>query len=161
MLVGMRRVTSITQMADDRRAGYFATKKETITLGTGTFKSYDFRLAVQWCTQAHAWALTTDIGRLRALLDEIPGLGKTQRNSWGTITAVSITQDERAETLWRMRALPINATDLALPRHLPSTGTLHPPYWDRRRWAPILEWPSSYLASADLGEQTRAVTTAA
>lgn len=143
----IRRMTNIPRMAADRRAGLMETKINSINMGTGHFKAYDARFTVQSCSHAVAWALTTDQDRLTELLSEVNSLGPIRRNGWGRIKKVTVVVDEDAKVLWRMRNLPSNASDLALANHVLSTGTLNPPYYERKNATQVLEWPSQYTTS--------------
>lgn len=57
-------------------------------------------------TQAVTWWALADPGRLRALLDRVPGLGRLTRHGNGRVARWEVIPDPDAATRWRQRVWP-------------------------------------------------------
>jgi len=106
------------------------------TEGTGQYKGFDLRDAVQWVESAHACGVG-DVGSVEGLLQRIQFIGGLRKLSFGRVRSFEVTPCDDKEA-WRYRHLPEPHAD-----HVPVVGGLTPPYWDRARhqtvYEPILE----------------------
>lgn len=110
----------------------------------GRWRSYQFGVPAAWIVAARAWCIGIP-SEVRRLVSSIAGIGKHTRNGMGEVASVSVTQSDLASINSRRRSLPAGSV-MALPQHYPSYGCVSPPYWDRTKYAPILEYPCSILA---------------
>ncbi len=133
-----RRVDADSLASDSGRI--FTSRRQAIRIGTGPFRNYDMRLAVQWQESVEAYGVG-DVVAVHTLLQKVTSLGRLRRNGWGRIDSFDVTPlVEQSSNLWRRRALPPSLIGEMLPEHQPSHGTCRPPYWDRARWEQIFEW---------------------
>ena len=106
------------------------------TEGTGQYKGFDLRDAVQWVDFAYGYGVG-DVSAVESLLERIHFIGGLRKLGFGRVRSfdVSPVDDDQA---WRYRHLPEPLGD-----HVPAVGGLNPPYWDRTRhqtiYEPILE----------------------
>lgn len=149
-LVAAIRSTNIQEMAFDRAAGVVDFGiKVAVNLGTGPDRNYDYRFAAQCCASAEAWCVG-DPEKIKALLATLPGIGKRRRNGWGAIKEISVVEVGASECHWNRRTLPMSSPCAIPAAHVPSNGTLRPPYWDRLQYGEVLEYvtPLSLLVKA-------------
>lgn len=133
-----RRVDADRLAADSGRI--FTSRRQAIRIGTGPFRNYDMRLPVQWQESVKAYGVGNIIA-IQALLQTITSLGRLRRNGWGKIASFAVTPlVGHSADQWKKRSLPPSFFAEALSEHQPSYGTCRPPYWDRAKWAQILEW---------------------
>ena len=138
--VQMTRRLDMNILAADRDR-IFTSRRQTLRIGTGHFRNYDLRLAVQWQGSIEAYGIG-DLEAVRVLLQTITSLGRMRRNGWGKIASLSVTKLAGVATdQWKKRSLPRSLHLEALPGHQPGHGTYRPPYWNRAEWTEILEWP--------------------
>ena len=133
-----RRVDLETMAADRDRV--FASRRQTVRIGTGPFRNYDLRFAVQWQEEVTAYGIGC-VEAVHTLLATVGALGRLRRNGWGKIASFSIkpAPSQEAER-WKQRTLPLSLLSEALPSHHPAQGACRPPYWDRAQWGEVLEW---------------------
>lgn len=139
------RSVDIDDMARARSSGILVTNKNTFPAGTGAFRSYFVRQIHQQVKRVEAFAVG-HVPQVRELLSEIRYLGKQRRNGWGRVRSCEVNSDEAGATRWTERALPKSLGDLAGPAHFPATGTVRPPYFDRRAWTEMLEFAGAVEA---------------
>jgi CRISPR type IV-associated protein Csf3 len=106
------------------------------TEGTGPYKGFDVRDAVQWIDTATAFGVG-HIAKVQELLSRIHCIGSLRKLGFGRVRSFDVSPcgDEDA---WMYRHLPESSAG-----HVPVVGGLSPPYWDRTRhrtvYEPILE----------------------
>ena len=138
--VQMTRRVEMDVLAADRDR-IFTSRRQALRIGTGPFRNYDLRLAVQWQGSIEAYGIG-DLEAVRVLLQTITSLGRMRRNGWGKIASFSVTGlAGQAMDQWKKRSLPRSLHSEALSEHQPGYGTYRPPYWNRAEWSEILEWP--------------------
>jgi CRISPR type IV-associated protein Csf3 len=81
------------------------TKRSQISQGTGHYKNFDLRFAVQWVQSVTAYGIG-DIEAVTRLLSSVPSLGKLTRNGWGKIAEVTVNEDPQEVNRWQLRTLP-------------------------------------------------------
>ena len=115
------------------------TKRTQISQGTGYYKDFDLRFAVQWVHSVTAYGIG-DIGAVTRLLSTVPSLGKMTRNGWGKIADFSVEEDPEAVNRWQLRTLPQWVTLQSSENHFPGVSTVRPPYWRRELQEPVWEF---------------------
>jgi CRISPR type IV-associated protein Csf3 len=115
------------------------TKRSQISQGTGYYKDFDLRFAVQWVKSITAYGVG-DIKSVTRLLSTIPALGKLTRNGWGRIMKYSVEEDPEAVKRWQLRTLPQWIIMENSKNHCPGVSTVRPPYWRREFQEPVWEF---------------------
>jgi hypothetical protein len=135
------------------RGKLFDSRLSVITLGTGQFRNYSLRQAVQWFPELRAHGVG-DIDLVKNLLGRLSFLGRLTRNGFGRIASFELVEDPEAATLWRRRNLPESLSEFATDGHAQGVGCISSPYWDRAAWTNILEWrkPVDFPAPANQGQ---------
>ena len=107
------------------RKNLIRTTRTQLEQGTGPYKDFDLRVAVQWVESVIAYGVG-EIDAIQRLLSSVTSLGKLTRNGWGKIADFSIHEDKEAETRWQFRTLPQWIPLQSLEKHCPGISTVRP-----------------------------------
>lgn len=81
--------------------------------------------------------------RVMELLPYLTHIGKLHRIDFGAVAKICVSVDEQAKTQWLRRPLPVDAPDAllfnAVSKRAMAMGALESPYYDRARFAPVLQ----------------------
>ena len=137
-LVQCVRRTEIDTVAFARNS-LIHTARTQLEKGTGPYKDFDLRFAVQWVESATAYGVG-EIEAVHGLLSIVTSLGKLTRNGWGRISEFCVQEDQDAETRWQWRTLPQWIELQSFENHCPGISTVRPPYWRREFQEPGWEY---------------------
>ena len=121
------------------RKNLIHTTRTQLERGTGPYKDFDLRVAVQWVESVIAYGVG-EIDAVQRLLSSVTSLGKLTRNGWGKIADFSIHEDKEAEKRWQFRTLPQWIPLQSVEKHCPGISTVRPPYWRRELQEPVWEF---------------------
>ena len=102
------------------------------TAGTGQYKGFDLRDAVQWVDSAEAFGVGDQVA-VEELLARIQFIGGLRKIGFGRVRSVELTATDERDA-WRYRHLPE-----PFGEHVPTIGGLTPPYWERTRHQTVYE----------------------
>lgn len=135
------RKTDVEQMALDRSDnGVLQMKANSVNLGSGPLRNYDYRFAVRWVNQIEAWCVGDENEVRELLTDWVPGLGLRCRNGWGSVVSVAVEKlaDEK-DCNWRWRNLPVSDDESPADGDMVRrVGAANPPYWKKSNWIEVV-----------------------
>lgn len=109
--------------------------EQQVNTGSGLFKGYKLSYALRSVTAIEAWCIG-DQDHIQALLDShVEFIGAKRRLGHGAVSEISVVEDDRAQTLWRLRPLPSDIrSDFDIPvlaDQVEIDSPLRAPYWAR------------------------------
>jgi CRISPR type IV-associated protein Csf3 len=135
----MIRKTDPEAMMNYRSQSVLDMRANKVNLNSGQHRGYLLFTPLRHAKKAVAWCMG-DPDILRRRLGLIRHLGKMGRNGHGTVTGVTLIEDDRAEQMWRYRTIPDGVAGVPGLAYGRTAETICFPYWNRAvesAWSPI------------------------
>lgn len=139
----LTRRLDVDECARDQGVYFEAPRLNTLTPGTGVWKSYSFRAPLVQVETVDAWCVG-EADTVQQMLSGISNIGKLGRLDCGRVREICVEPDDAPERdRWRLRTMPD-----ACPDYYTTAATLRPPYWRRENREEAWEPSSQVLRAA-------------